>query len=375
MKGITTVSFNTVLTSYREFDFSAYLSSVKPIEVERILAKETLSELDFLALLSKAATPFLEQMAQKAHQQTIRQFGRTIQLFMPLYISNYCSNGCLYCGFNHSNAILRRMLSLEEIEKEAKQIAETGVGHILMLTGEAPGKTPISYLAEAVECLKRYFASVAIEIFPLDEKEYRTLRKAGADSLTLYQETYNRQVYAEVHPVGRKRDFDYRLAGPERAAQAGFRLINIGPLLGLDDPRTETFFTGIHARFLEENYLDTETAVSLPRFNPAEGDFSPKYAVDDTLYVQFICALRLLLPRSGITVSTRESDQFRDNLIPLGVTKYSAESSTRVGGYTGSEQDETPQFETTDKRSVQEVASAIIARGYQPVYKDWDHIA
>jgi len=342
--------------------------------IERSLAKDKLGALDFLTLLSPRAAGYLEPMAQKAHQLTVQHFGRTIQMFIPLYISNHCTNHCAYCGFNHNNPILRRKLTIEQIEEEAQAIARTGMQHVLLLTGEAPHLTPMSYLVEAARCLKRYFASVAIEVYPLAVEEYRQLQEAGVDGMTLFQETYNQEVYRRVHPAGKKRDYHWRLNAPERAAQGGMRVVNIGPLLGLAEPRSEIFFTALHARYLEGNYLDTEVAVSLPRFNEAEGDFQPDYLVNDKTFVQFMTALRLFLPRAGLTISTRESAAFRDRILPLGATRYSAGSSTGVGGYTEIRVEQTPQFEITDDRSVEEVATAIAALGYQPVYKDWDRI-
>jgi 2-iminoacetate synthase len=314
-------------------------------------------------------------MARKAHQLTVQYFGRTIQMFIPLYISNHCNNQCAYCGFNHNNPILRRKLTLAEIETEARAIARTGMQHVLFLTGEAHHITPMDYLIEAARCLKRHFASVAIEVYPLEVAEYRQLQDAGVDGMTVFQETYNQEVYKRVHLGGKKMDYHWRLDAPERAAQGGMRVVNIGALLGLAEPRSEIFFTGLHARYLENTYLETEVAISLPRFNEAEGDFQPDYLVNDKTFVQFMTALRIFLPRAGLTISTRESAAFRDRILPLGATRYSAGSSTGVGGYTEIKVEQTPQFEITDDRSVEEVAAAIVAHGYQPVYKDWDRIA
>lgn len=368
------MSFFATIEQYHGFDFEQFFHAVTDAAIERSLAKDKLGALDFLALLSPRAAGYLEPMAQKAHQLTVQHFGRTIQMFIPLYISNHCTNHCAYCGFNHNNLILRRKLTLEQIEEEAQAIARTGMQHVLLLTGEAPHLTPMSYLVEAARCLKRYFASVAIEVYPLAVEEYRQLQEAGVDGMTLFQETYNQEVYRRVHPAGKKRDYHWRLNAPERAAQGGMRVVNIGPLLGLAEPRSEIFLTGLHARFLETRYLDTEVAVSLPRFNEAEGDFHPDYLVNDKTFVQFMTALRLFLPRAGLTISTRESAAFRDRILPLGATRYSAGSSTGVGGYTEIRVEQTPQFEITDDRSVKEVAAAIAALGYQPVYKDWDRI-
>lgn len=368
------MSFYTTIEQYRDFDFQAFFDQVTPAGVDRALAREKLTELDFLTLLSPAATSRLEQIARKAHQLTTQYFGRTIQLYIPLYISNYCTNECVYCGFHRGNDIERRRLTLEEIDTEARSIAATGMQHVLLLTGEAPGVTPLDYLVEAVGLLKGYFASVAIEIFPMDEADYRSLKAAGVDGLTLYQEVYDQARYAQVHISGRKTDYRYRLDGPERGARAGFRMVNIGPLIGLGEIRSEVFFSGLHARYLDDTFLETEVSLSLPRMNPAEGDYTAEFEADDTTFVQFMTALRCFLPRAGINVSTRESDFFRDHLIRLGATRFSAGSCTGVGGYTEEDRSGTAQFEITDRRSVAEVVQAIRDHGYQPVYKDWDRI-
>ncbi|PHR24501.1 MAG: 2-iminoacetate synthase ThiH [Desulfotalea sp.] len=369
------MSFNNVIKEFEGFDFPAFFETVTDSDVERVLGKEKLNNMDFLILLSEKAAKFLEPMARKSHQVTVQYFGRTIHLFVPLYISNFCSNECTYCGFNIKNSIKRRKLSLEEVEAEAVAIAKTGIQHLLLLTGEAHQVTPVSYLVDVVKCLKKHFASVSIEIFPMDECDYRSLKAVGVDGLTVFQEVYDKKIYKSVHLSGQKSDYLYRLNAPERGAKAGYRNVNIGCLMGLGEPRSEAFFTGMHGRYLEDNYLHTEVSLSLPRFNPAEGDFVPPFTVNDKTFVQFLCAFRLFLPRAGISVSTRESALFRDNLISLGVTRYSAGSCTGVGGYAVEDHSQTPQFEITDERSVEDVVAAIVRHGYQPVYKDWDQIA
>lgn len=368
------MSFYSQLQHYKGFDFKSFFDRVQPGHVEAALLKEQLTKNDFLILLSPSASAYLEPMARKAQQLTRQFFGRTIQLFIPLYISNYCANECVYCGFHRGNDISRKKLSLAEIELEAKAIAATGMRHVLLLTGEAPAVTPIEYLEDTVRLLKKYFASVAIEIFPMDEEDYHRLYLAGVDGLTLYQEVYDEERYRLVHLAGKKSDYRYRLDGPERGAQAGFRMVNIGPLLGLGEVRSEVFFAGLHAKYLDDTYLQTEISISLPRMNPAEGNYQAEFEADDRSFVQFMTALRCFLPRAGITVSTRESGAFRDNLIPLGATRFSAGSCTGVGGYGELQQAGTPQFEITDERGVDEVAQAIRDAGYQPVYKDWDRI-
>lgn len=369
------MSFYNIIEQYENFDFDGFTECVTATDIEKVLAKEKLEPLDFLALLSPRAANFLEPMARKAQALTVQYFGRTIQLFIPLYIANYCGNQCAYCGFNRAHAIERSKLTLEEIEAEARAIRSTGMQHILVLTGEAPEVTPLDYIEAAVHLLKRHFASVAIEMFPMEENDYRRLKAAGVDGLTLYQETYDRQVYRKVHLAGPKRDYRYRLDAPERGASAGFRAINIGPLLGLGEKRREIFFCGLHARYIDDHWLSTEVGLSLPRFNPAEGDFHPPYPATDREFVQYLLALRLFMPRAALTVSTRERADFRDRLIPLGITRLSAGSCTGVGGYARPSRRKTPQFEISDTRGVEEVARAVAAQSYQPVYKDWDDIA
>ena len=369
------MSFYAQIEHYQHFDFHNFFNGVSDDAVLRCLAKDTLSSTDFLTLLSPKAGEHLEAMAQKAHRLTVQYFGRTIQLFIPLYISNHCANHCAYCGFNRQNSIVRQTLSLDEIEVQAQAIAATGMRHVLFLTGESPHHTPMEYLLAAAACLKRHFASVTIEIFPLDQGDYRRLQQVGVDGMTLFQETYDREVYRRVHLAGRKTDYRYRLDAPERGAAAGFRQVNIGALLGLSEPSRDIFFTGLHARYLEATYPDTEISISLPRFNEAEGSFQPDYLVADHAFVQFMAALRLFMPRAGITISTRENARFRDRLMFLGATRFSAGSSTGVGGYVATETMGSRQFEITDNRSVAEVTEAIVANGYQPVFKDWDTIA
>ncbi|MBZ4654097.1 MAG: thiH1 [Peptococcaceae bacterium] len=366
------MSFADKLLKYQEFPFASYLAGVTGADIERTLAKEALVERDFLNLLSEQAVPYLERMAQKAHQLTVQNFGRVILLYTPLYLANYCVNQCAYCGFNVTNRITRKKLTLEEVEKEARAIAQTGLRHILILTGESRHHTPVSYIEDCVRVLKNYFDSISIEIYPLTEEEYGQLVAAGVDGLTLYQEVYDPVTYDEIHLAGPKKDYRFRLAAPERACRARMRAVNIGALLGLQDWRKEAFFTGLHAAYLQDKYLDTEISVSLPRLRPHVGNFAPRSVVSDRDLVQILLALRLFLPRAGITISTRERAEFRDNLLPLGVTKMSAGSCTSVGGHL--EEATEGQFDIADQRSVREMHAMLVSRGYQPLYKDWHHL-
>ena len=366
------MSFIETLDAYSNFDFEHFWQSVTDDHVRRCLEAERLGPKDLLTLLSPRAADHLEAMAQKARQLTIQHFGRIIQLYIPLYISNFCNSECIYCGFNRRHTIGRRKLTLEEIDIEARKIASTGMRHVLVLTGEAPKMTPLNYLKAAVEILKSYFSSISIEIYPLETDEYAQLQKAGVDGLTVYQEVYDRRVYQQVHLAGRKTDYLYRLDAPARGAKAGFRWVNIGALLGLAEPRKEAFFTGLHAQYLTHRFLETEVSISIPRINPAEGGFQPAYPVDDRTFVQFLAAFRIFLPRAGIPISTRERADFRDRLMHLGATRLSAGSRTDVGGYTHTDQANCKQFEISDERSVPEMVMAIKAGGLQPVYKDWE---
>ncbi|MDD5427911.1 MAG: 2-iminoacetate synthase ThiH [Candidatus Omnitrophica bacterium] len=328
---------------------------------------------DLAALLSSAASSRLEEMAARSHEITLRHFGRTIQLYTPLYLSNYCENRCAYCGFNSANKIPRKKLTLEEVEKEARFIGATGLKHILVLTGESRAMSPLSYIKESISILKKYFSSVSVEIYALNETEYRELISAGVDGLTIYQETYDEEVYDKVHPAGPKRDYRFRLDAPARGAAAGMRNVNIGTLLGLNDWRAEAFWLGLHAKYLQDRFPDVDIGVSLPRLKPHAGAFTPACEVGDKALAQVIMALRIFLPRAGISLSTREAPKLRENLIPLGITRMSAGSSTYVGGRTASIKSagEEPQFEISDKRDVAEMMAVLEKRGYQPVLKDW----
>lgn len=346
-------------------------ATAAPDEARRVLEKETLDLSDFALLLSPAAAPLLETAAQKARQVTRRQFGNVILLFTPMYVSDHCVNSCPYCSFAHQQAIGRHHLTHEAIEREAAAIAESGIRHILLLTGEAPGLADLPYLEKTVAILKKHFSSIALEIYPLDTDGYRRLAGAGADSLTIYQETYDEKVYGHYHKNGPKADFRFRLEAPERALDAGLRAVTIGPLLGLKNPYEEAVCAAFHLAWLRETYPWAELAVSLPRLRPVVSGFVPPHPVDDRAFVRLLTAFRLFMPECGITLSTRESAAFRDALLPLGVTKMSAGVSTAVGGHSGAES--TGQFEIADTRSVDEVRNGLLAKGFQPVMVDWDH--
>jgi 2-iminoacetate synthase len=367
------MSFLNKQNQYQSQELKRFLDKTTTGDVRRVLQKSSLRETDFLSLLSPAAEPFIEEMAQKAHQFTIQQFGKTILLFTPMYLSNFCTNQCVYCGFNTHNKISRKQLTLEEVEIEAKVIADTGLKHILILTGDARKIASIDYLKSCIQVLSRYFTSISIEIYALEAHEYAELISAGIDALTIYQETYNKDLYKELHGKGPKSDYLFRLEAPERACREGIRAVNLGALLGLDDWRAEAFITGIHADYIQNNFPEVEVSISLPRMRPHAGEFQPQFIVSDRNLIQIMLAFRLFMPRAGITISTRESEVFRNNILKLGVTKMSAGSTTKVGGHTNQENN-TGQFDICDQRTVSEMKSFLQSHGYQPVFKDWQPI-
>ncbi len=367
------MGFYKTYLKYKNFDFDNFLASISTNKIYNILQKQRLDELDFLSLLSETASTFLEDMAQKSHSLTIQHFGKIIFLFTPIYISNLCTNQCIYCGFSAKNKFLRKHLSLAEIEIEAKKIAQTGLKHILLLTGDTPKIASINYIKDAIRTLKKYFTSIGIEIYALTEDEYKELIRQGVDSLTIYQETYNEELYLKLHIKGPKKDYLFRMDAPERACKAKMRTVNVGALLGLTDWKKDAFFAGLHANYLQNKYLDTEISISMPRIRPHTGDFIVKYPVSDKAFVQIMTAFRIFMPRVGITISTREAANFRNNIIRLGVTRMSAGSSTAVGGRTQKDV-KANQFDIADERSVKSIKKAISRLGYQPIFKDWQDI-
>jgi 2-iminoacetate synthase len=342
-------------------------------DVERAINSQAVQFEDFLSLLSPAAEPFIEAMAQRSNRITEQRFGRVISLFAPLYISSICNNCCVYCGFSTHNPVPRLTLTADQVAAEAKYIHSMGFRHILLVSGDSPQIVSMEYLRTVLEEIRPLFASISIEIFPLDTEVYRELIKHGVDGLTVFQETYNEDRYKDFHPGGKKRDFSWRLGTPERGAEAGFRRIGLGALLGLCNWRTEGFFLGLHARYLLRTFWKSHIAISFPRLRPAAGGYEPPSPVSDLNFVQLLTALRLFLPDAGLVLSTRESPYFRDHLIPLGVTSMSAGSRTDPGGYTRVS-DAEAQFEIADERPPHVVAEVIRSKGYDPVWKDWDPV-
>lgn len=343
------------------------------IDVENALEKRVLNSENFEALLSPAADEYIEAMAGRSQRESLKHFGKAIVLYTPMYLANYCVNKCLYCGFNHSNTIERRKLTMEEIKKEAKKIADTGLRHILILTGECRKEASVDYIANATEALKDYFDSISIEVYPLEEMEYQQVIASGVDGLTLYQEVYHPETYKKVHVAGPKANYKNRIEAVEKACRAGIRSVNIGALLGLGDWRVETYITGVHLHYLSQKYPDIEYGVSIPRIKPHTGKFKDIINVSDRDIVHSLLAYRSFLPYTGLNLSTREEPNFRENLIPLGVTRMSAGVSTSVGGHTAKEKSE-KQFKISDERSVAEIKEVILNKGYQPIFKDWMRI-
>lgn len=364
------MGFYDLLEQSKTQNITQFLASVTERDVARTLSKSRLSARDFLSLLAPAAQAFLEQMAVRARSLTQQHFGRVIFLYAPLYVADFCENSCLYCSFSATHSYPRRLLSLPEVSEQAQALAQMGLKAVLLLSGESRKAAPATYLRECVRGLQKYFSSVAIEVYPLQEEEYRDLVLSGLDGVTVYQEVYNEAVYGAVHTQGPKADFRFRLETAERACRAGVRTVTIGALLGLDDWRRETFFTGLHAQYLQGAFPAVELGVSVPRIQPHLGSFVPPAPLLDRELVQVILALRLFLPRVSLTLSTRERPALRDALVGLGITRMSACSSTVVGGYTAKGA-QVAQFEVSDSRSADEIRQMLKASGYQPVAQDW----
>ena len=366
------MSFYEVLEKYKDFDFDSHFNKVRSLDINNAINSENLSEKGLIALLSLRGAEHLEEMAVKAKDITLRNFGKVVHLYAPLYISNVCENECVYCGFKHSNNIKRRKLEIPEVKKEAEAVASLGIKQILLLTGESRSVSPVSYIKECVQVLKEYFSSVSIEIYPLEAEEYAELIAAGIDGLAVYQETYDQELYSRLHSKGPKTNFRYRLDTAQRASKSHIRSVSIGALLGLSEFRKECFFTLLHASYLQKNNPDIEISVSFPRIQSQVGGFEPSCIVTDADLVQLILAARIFMPRLGVNMSTREKNELRINLIGIGVTKVSAGSSTEVGGYSFGNKTE-GQFNISDRTGVKEMKELIVAKGFQPVMKDWDH--
>ena len=340
-------------------------------DVETALDSRTCTLNDLAALLSPAAEEFLPQMAARSRELTAMRFGKTTQIFAPLYLSNFCINRCAYCGFAADNAIPRKKLTIDEAIREADILKERGFKHVLLVTGEAPAKAGVDYLEEVVLRLKDKFAALSIEVQPLEQEEYAQLFRAGVTAVAVYQETYDRKIYKQVHLAGKKCDYDYRLATPARAAAAGMREIGIGALLGLSHWRAEGMALGIHLQWLRKQFWQTNFTISFPRLRPAAGSFEPLVNVTEKNLSQLMFALRIFDPDVGLILSTREEARYRNGMLGLGPTRYSAGSCTAPGGYSSDEHDG-EQFSVGDHRTIDEVCKIIQNKGFDPVCKDWD---
>lgn len=356
------------IESYKAEDYTAS-------DVLRAIESDRCSLEDFKALLSPAAEPFLEQIARKARLETRKHFGNSAYFFTPIYISNYCENYCIYCGFNCHNKIKRAKLSMEEIHEEMKAIAETGLEEILILTGESRKASDVKYIGEACKIAKKYFKNIGIEVYPMNSDEYRYLRECGADYVTVFQETYNSDKYETLHLAGHKRIFPYRFNAQERALMGGMRGVAFAALLGLDDFRKDALGTGMHAYLIQRKYPWAEISISCPRLRPIinNASINPK-DVHEKQLLQIMCAYRIFLPFAGMTISTRERAEFRDNVVGLAATKISAGVSTGIGSHSESEDKGDAQFEIADTRGLEEIYESLKKRGIQPVMNDYVYV-
>jgi 2-iminoacetate synthase len=370
--------FTDLLNQYAWADVSRMIEAATATDVERALARPNRTLTDFAALISPAARPYLEVMARQSRQLTQQRFGKTIQLYAPLYLSNECQNICTYCAFSLDNKIRRRTLTDDEIAREADALKAMGYDHVLLVTGEANQTVGVPYIKNAIRLLRDRFAHISMEVQPLDQPAYADLIAEGLHTVLVYQETYNRASYQLHHPKGKKASYTYRVDTPDRLGKVGIHKIGLGALLGLSDWRTDSFFTALHLDYLERAYWKTRFSLSFPRLRPidvlgASGVQSRDFGtcMSDRDLVQLICAYRLLNPNAELSLSTRESPRFRDHVIQLGITSLSAGSKTNPGGYVVEPQS-LEQFEISDERSPAEVATMIRRAGYEPVWKDWD---
>ena len=372
LENINSDIIDKVISEMNSYDYNSFSDE----DVEEALNKDYLSIKDFQALLSSKAINYLEEMAQKAKLFRERYFGNSVYMFTPLYISNYCDNYCVYCGFNSHNKIKRARLDFEQIEVELKEIAKTGLEEILILTGESERYSNVKYIGEACKLARKYFNNVGIEIYPVNIKDYEYLNSCGADYVTIFQETYNNEKYKKLHLEGHKKVFSYRFNSQERALMGGMRGVAFGALLGLDDFRKDAFSTGYHAYLLQKKYPHSEISISCPRLRPVINNLKiEEEIITEKELFQIICAYRLFLPFANITISTRENPIFRDNIIKIAATKISAGVDTGIGAHTecpSKKGDE--QFEIADKRTVTEIFEKIKNENLQPVMNDYIYL-
>lgn len=361
-----------VIASMNAYDYTRYTAD----DVRRALARDMRTPEDFAALLSPAALPFLEEMAQRAQRETRKHFGNGIYMFTPVYIANYCENFCIYCGFNCHNKINRARLSEEEIDREMRAVAKSGLQEVLILTGESRAKSDVEYIGKACRIARRYFRVIGLEVYPMNTDEYAYLHKCGADYVTVFQETYHADKYETLHLAGHKRIFPYRLNSQERALKGGMRGVGFAALLGLDDFRKDAFATGMHAWLLQRKYPHAEIAFSCPRLRPiVNNDRINPMDVHEPQLLQVVTAYRLFMPYASITISTRECARVRDNLVKIAATKISAGVSTGIGEHVEEIQEKgDEQFEISDGRSVEQVYQDLLKLGLQPVMSDYLYV-
>lgn len=368
------MKFIDAINQYDWDDICSRISQKTAKDVELALNKNRrLTVDDFMALISPAAAPFLEQMAALSRQYTQQRFGKTIQFYVPLYLTNSCVNHCIYCGFNHNNDIKRIILTDEQILQEVEAIKKIGdFQHILLVTGENPRDAGVDYIEHAIRIVKPYFSSISVEVQPLKEDEYKRLTDAGLNAVYCYQETYHKQNYKTYHPKGMKSKFDWRLDVFDRMGKAGVHKIGLGILIGLEDWRTDVTMMAFHLRYLQKTYWQTKYSISFPRMRPHEGEaFQPNVVMSDKELAQLVFAFRIFDHDVELAMSTRENSTFRDNMTTLGITSLSAGSKTDPGGY-AVYKDELEQFAVNDDRSPDDVLSAVKKQGYEVVWKDWD---
>ncbi|WP_299675271.1 2-iminoacetate synthase ThiH [uncultured Tenacibaculum sp.] len=367
-------SFENIFDNYDWDSVMKDILSKSSLDVERALASDKRDLEDFKALISPAAKPYIEQMAQLSNQLTKKRFGNTIQMYAPMYLSNECQNICTYCGFSLTNKIPRRTLTDAEILKEIEFLKNKGYDHILLVTGEANRTVGVDYINNAIQLIKPHFSNITIEVQPLDQDEYELLIENGLYAVLVYQETYHREEYKKHHPKGKKSNFSYRLDTPDRLGKAGVHKIGLGALFGLEDWRADSFFTALHLKYLQKTYWKTKYSISFPRLRPHSGGLEPKVEMTDADLVQLICAYRLFDEDVELSISTRENEIFRNHIVQLGITSMSAESKTNPGGY-AVEPQSLEQFEISDERSTEEITTMLKDQGLEVVWKDWEHFS
>ncbi|MCL4128556.1 UNVERIFIED_CONTAM: hypothetical protein GTU68_031612 [Idotea baltica] len=366
-------SFRSLFEQHRWDETRESIYAKTSLDVRAALSASRRDLEDFKALVSPAAAPFLEEMAQLSHQLTQKRFGKTIQMYAPMYLSNECQNICTYCGFSLDNKVRRRTLTEKEILVEVEAIKELGYDHILLVTGEANRTVGMDYFKRVLPVIQPHFSHISMEVQPLDQADYEALIELGLNTVLVYQETYHKADYKKHHPKGKKSNFYYRLDTPDRLGKAGIYKMGLGALIGLEDWRVDSFYTALHLNYLERTYWQSKYSISFPRLRPFSGGLEPKVVMNDRELVQLICAYRIFNGEVELSLSTRESEHFRNHVIPLGITSISAGSKTNPGGYRVESQS-LEQFEISDERSPQSIAEMIKKIGYEPVWKDWDRV-